>query len=59
MSVIGGISPPYNQQAEVACLGSVLLKNSLIDDVFAVVSPDDFYDGRHQIIARSILETPK
>lgn len=51
-----GIRPPYNREAETACLGSVLLKNSLIDDVFSVVMPQDFYDGRHQIIAEGIFE---
>lgn len=51
-----GIRPPYSQEAEVACLGSILLKNSLIDDVFAIVTPQDFYDGRHQIIAGGVFE---
>ena len=51
-----GIKPPSNQEAEIACLGSILLKNTLIDDVFAIINPQDFYDGRHRIIAQSIFD---
>ena len=40
----------------MACLGSILLKNSLIDNIFSRVSADEFYDGRNRSIARLIHE---
>ncbi|HMB01950.1 MAG TPA: replicative DNA helicase [Spirochaetota bacterium] len=47
---------PFNLEAEIACLGSILLKNSTADTVFAHINPEDFYDGRNKLIAETIRE---
>jgi replicative DNA helicase len=39
--------PPCNLQAEMAVLGSILLRPEVIDDVVMVLRPDDFYDEAH------------
>jgi len=36
--------PPFDLDAEMAVLGSVMLKPNLIDELAGVVSSDDFYD---------------
>ena len=46
----------HNLEAEVATLGAVLLENSQFDIVFERIKEKDFYDGRHQLIAKTILE---
>lgn len=47
---------PYNLEAEVACLGSVLMKNSVAESIFSKIEPNDFYDGRNKIIAEYIQD---
>ena len=47
---------PHDSAAEMACLGAVLIKNKLIDEIFSSLKADDFYDGRHQIIIKSFLD---
>ena len=46
----------YNLEAEIACLGSVLLENKKFNTVFEQLRPEDFYDGRNSLIAKTILE---
>jgi replicative DNA helicase len=46
---------PYNLEAETACLGSVLIKNTLLDDIFSVIKPEDFFDGRNRVIAEELF----
>ncbi|OHD59110.1 MAG: replicative DNA helicase [Spirochaetes bacterium GWF1_41_5] len=46
--------PPHNYEAEIACLGAIILKNQLADTVFEKIKSDDFYDRRNQLIANSI-----
>ncbi len=48
--------PPQNLDAEKALLGSVLLDDRVIDDVAAIVAPEDFYDEKHAPIWLSVLE---
>jgi len=52
---VGKETIPHSPEAEAACIGSILLKNNLIDDVFTQIKPDDFFDGRNRIIADIII----
>ncbi len=47
---------PNNLDAETACIGAILIKNKLIDQIFSSLKTDDFYDERNQIIVKAILE---
>lgn len=42
--------PPYSQEAEQVVLGSLLAAPTLMGDVAAVVTEDDFYEPRHATI---------
>ena len=50
--------PPYNEEAEVATLGALLLSFSfdLLDEVIQHVKPEDFFKGAHQLIFKNILQ---
>lgn len=50
-----GRVPPHNNDAEVALLGSILLRNKVLDDVQAIVTSDDFYQVGHQAIWNAIV----
>ena len=47
---------PYNEQAEQAVLGSVLLSNDALNNVISMIVEDDFFEGRHQLIFRAISQ---
>jgi len=47
--------PPYNAQAEMAVLGSILLKPDVCDEVVLVLRPDDFYDDAHAKLFECML----
>lgn len=49
-------SLPYDLEAEQACIGSMLIKNSLFDKIFSQLKSSDFYDERHQIIVDCIVK---
>ena len=59
---IEGRVPPYNQEAECAVLGSVLLDNRCWGEVFAIVDSGDFYvevnrrifDGMYRLFERGV-----
>ena len=55
-SVLKDTIPPYDEEAEMAALGALLLNfsNDLLEQVQEHVSPDDFFKGAHQIIYRGI-----
>ena len=48
--------PPYNAQAEMAVLGSILLKPDVCDDVALILKAHDFYDEAHQLLYERIQE---
>ena len=48
--------PPYNAQAEMSVLGSILLKPDVCDDVAMIVKPHDFYDEAHRILYERMLQ---
>ncbi len=49
-------SLPFSSDAEVACLGALLINNQLFENVFDKLHPDDFYDGRNRIIAKVLFD---
>ena len=40
--------PPFDLQAEIGVLGSVVLLPDVLDDVVLIIRPDDFYDDAHR-----------
>jgi replicative DNA helicase len=49
-------TPPYNVEAEQSVLGSLMLVNSVFDDVSTIVSASDFYREDHQVIFSAIAQ---
>jgi replicative DNA helicase len=49
-----GNLPPHDLDAEKAVLGGVLLDNSALDTVEAIVTPPDFYHPSHAVIFESV-----
>src|SRR5690606_18408679 len=49
--------PPQNDEAEVAVLGTILLTEQALDQIFVdlKLTADDFYRPRHQLIFRSMM----
>ena len=47
--------PPQNIEAEECVLGSMLLDNACIDDVAALIRPEDFFRDSHQTFCAAIL----
>jgi replicative DNA helicase len=43
-----GRQPPYDSQAEIGVLGSIMLLPDVLDDVVMIIRPDDFYDDAHR-----------
>lgn len=48
--------PPFDLQAEIGVLGSIVLLPDVLDDVVMIVRPDDFYDDAHQKLYRHMCE---
>ncbi|MFC2822455.1 MAG: replicative DNA helicase [Sphaerochaeta sp.] len=49
-----GRIPPHNDDAEVALLGSVLLRNKALDEVQSMLTKEDFYQRGHGLIWEGI-----
>lgn len=47
--------PPFDLQAEIGVLGSIVLLPSVLPEVSAIVSPEDFYDSAHGKIFAHML----
>ncbi len=47
--------PPQNLEAEASVLGSLLLDKDALIKVADLITPDDFYDPRNQIVYEAIL----
>ncbi len=49
--------PPQNDEAEVAVLGTILLTEQALDQIFVdlKLTADDFYRPRHQLIFRAMM----
>jgi replicative DNA helicase len=48
--------PPQNIEAEMALLGSVMLRPEALYDINDIVSVESFYSGRHSIIYESMMD---
>lgn len=48
--------PPQSIEAEMALLGSVMLRPDVIYEITDQIKPDSFYAERHRIIFRTMLE---
>ncbi|MCA9196060.1 MAG: replicative DNA helicase [Planctomycetales bacterium] len=48
--------PPCNIEAEMAVLGSILLRPDVCDEVVMILRPDDFYDEAHKILFTQMLK---
>ena len=48
--------PPFDLQAEIGVLGSIVLLPDVLDDVVMIVKSIDFYDDAHQKLFRHMCE---
>ena len=53
--VIYNRSVPYNTEAEIYVLGSVFIDNKIIDGLIGKLVEDDFYEPRHTMIYRAMV----
>ena len=55
---IGSIDrqPPYNMEAEVGVIGSMLLMPEICDDIVNLLRPEDFYDEANQRLFFHLME---
>ena len=53
----GASTPPQNEEAEVAVLGTILMTEQALDQIFVDLrlGAEDFYRPRHQLIFRAML----
>jgi replicative DNA helicase len=42
--------PPFDLQAEIGVLGSIVLLPDVLDDIVMILRPDDFYDDAHRLL---------
>ncbi len=49
-------SVPYNNDAEMYVLGSILLENSIINQVIGKLNPEDFYNPQNSTIFKAMIE---
>ena len=50
------LQTPWDEQAEQATLGAMLLSPQVVPIVSTIVAPEEFYEQRHQFIARAIYD---
>ena len=55
-SDFSGRQPPFNLEAEVCVLGSLMLMPEKVDEVVHVLRPTDFYDEAHGKLYEHMLE---
>ena len=48
--------PPFNLEAEVGVLGSMMLMPDVCDDIVNLLRPEDFYDEANQILFRHLMD---
>lgn len=48
--------PPQNVEAEMSVLGCLMLDKDAIIKIADQIRPDDFYDKKHEIIYRAVIE---
>ena len=57
ISLEKGKIPPQAVELEEAVLGAMMIDKKGIDDVIDILSPDAFYDSKHQEIYAAIFES--
>lgn len=53
---VAGKVPPQNIEAEISLLGSLLIDKEAIIRIADIVTADDFYDDRHNLIFSAIMD---
>ena len=48
--------PPQNLEAEMALLGSIMLRPEALFDIMDVVTPDSFYSEKHRVVFETMVE---
>jgi len=48
-------TPPYNEEAETATLGAILLDDDAVGTVVQYLRPEDFYRGAHRRVFQGII----
>ncbi len=48
--------PPQNLEAEMALLGSIMLRPEALFDIADIINPDSFYSEKHRIIHETMME---
>ncbi len=48
--------PPQNLEAEMALLGSIMLRPEALHDIVDTISPDCFYSEKHRVIFDTMME---
>ena len=48
--------PPHSLEAEMALLGSILLRPDSMDEIIDSVAPDSFYSEKHRLIFETMVE---
>lgn len=51
-----GRVPPQDIVAEKSLLGALMLSNDALPEILTILKPQDFYETRHQIIFKAILD---
>ncbi|MFP4539786.1 MAG: replicative DNA helicase [Candidatus Paceibacterota bacterium] len=51
--------PPHSTEAEMALLGSILLRPDGLDEVIDMINSESFYSEKHRLIFETILELSK
>ncbi len=47
---------PFNNEAEQSIIGSIFLDNRVMVEISDIIHPEDFYQMRHQILFKAIVE---
>ncbi|MCI5108754.1 MAG: replicative DNA helicase [Candidatus Pacebacteria bacterium] len=48
--------PPQSVDAEMAFLGSIMLRPEVLYDIMDLISPTSFYSGKHRVIFEAMIE---
>src|SRR3989344_2892109 len=48
--------PPHSMEAEMALIGSIMLRPDVVYEVLDIVSPLSFYFDKHKVIFETIME---
>lgn len=55
-TMVADRQPPFNLEAEVGVLGSMMLMPDVCDEVVNLLRPEDFYDESNQILFRHLMD---